>query len=98
MWTTPPQEPGVSSKGTVRLRLLKLSRLSVTSVRAGCPDQSRCGSRNDERPVTDLEEAKGCLEKIGEDDPEEQQIFRDLWEDETQWEMVTEKASGQTIW
>jgi hypothetical protein len=31
---------------------------------------------------------KGCLEKIGEDDPEEEQIFRDLWEDKTQREMV----------
>ncbi len=23
---------------------------------------------------------EGCLERIGEDDPEEEQLFRDLWE------------------
>ena len=27
---------------------------------------------------------EGCLERIGEDDPEEERLFRDLWEDETQ--------------
>jgi len=31
---------------------------------------------------------EGCLERIGEDDPEEEQIFRDLWEKETQREVV----------
>jgi hypothetical protein len=30
------------------------------------------------------------LERIGEDDPDEGQIFRDLWEDETQREVVIE--------
>jgi hypothetical protein len=30
---------------------------------------------------------EGCLERIGDDDPEEEQIFRDLWEDETQREI-----------
>jgi hypothetical protein len=33
---------------------------------------------------------EGCLERIGEDHPEEEQIFRDLWEDETQREIVIE--------
>jgi hypothetical protein len=33
---------------------------------------------------------EGCLESIGEDDPEEEQIFRDLWRDETQRDMVLE--------
>ena len=27
---------------------------------------------------------EGCLERIGEDNLEEEQLFRDLWEDETQ--------------
>jgi hypothetical protein len=31
---------------------------------------------------------EGCLERIGEDNPEEEQLFRDLWEDETQREVV----------
>jgi hypothetical protein len=31
------------------------------------------------------------------DDPEEEQIFRDLWEDETQREVVIEKASRLTV-
>ena len=31
---------------------------------------------------------EGCLERIGEDNPEEEEIFRDLWEDETQREVV----------
>jgi hypothetical protein len=30
---------------------------------------------------------EGCLERIGEDDPDEEQIFRDLWEDDTQREI-----------
>ena len=30
------------------------------------------------------------MERIGEDAPDEGQIFRDLWEDETQWEVVIE--------
>ena len=32
---------------------------------------------------------EGCLETIGEDDSEEEQIYRDLWE-ETQREVVIE--------
>jgi hypothetical protein len=31
---------------------------------------------------------EGCLERIGQDDPDEEQLFRDLFEDETQREMV----------
>jgi hypothetical protein len=31
---------------------------------------------------------EGCLERIGEDDPDEELLFRDLWEDETQREVV----------
>ncbi len=27
---------------------------------------------------------EGCLERIGEDDPDEERLFRDLWEDDTQ--------------
>jgi hypothetical protein len=33
---------------------------------------------------------EGCLERIGEDNPEEEQLFRDLWEDETQREVVVD--------
>ena len=31
---------------------------------------------------------------IGEDDPEEEQIFRDLWEDESQCEVVIESLKA----
>jgi hypothetical protein len=37
---------------------------------------------------------EGCLERIGEDDPEEEQILRDLWEDETQREVVIESIKA----
>jgi hypothetical protein len=37
-----------------------------------------------------VEEGEGCLERIGEDNPKEEEIFRDLWEDETQREVVME--------
>jgi hypothetical protein len=33
---------------------------------------------------------EGCLGRIGEDNPEEEQIFRDLWDDESQREVVVE--------
>ncbi len=35
---------------------------------------------------------EGYLERIGEVDPEEKRIFRDLWEDETQREEEVENA------
>jgi hypothetical protein len=31
---------------------------------------------------------EGCLERIGGDNPEEELLFRDLWEDETQRDVV----------
>jgi hypothetical protein len=34
------------------------------------------------------------LERIGEDNPEEEQIFRDLWEDETLREVVIESLKA----
>ena len=37
---------------------------------------------------------EGCLERIGEDYPEEAQLFRDLWEDETQRELVIENLKA----
>jgi hypothetical protein len=37
---------------------------------------------------------EGCLERIGEDYPDEEQIFGDLWEDETQREMVLESLKA----
>jgi hypothetical protein len=46
----------------------------------------------DERYVDGFVE--GCLERIGEDDPDEEQIFRDLWEDETQREVVMESLKA----
>lgn len=35
------------------------------------------------------------MERIGEDDPEENQLFRDLWEDETQREVVIESLQAE---
>ena len=37
---------------------------------------------------------EGCLERIGEDNPDEEDIFRDLWEDETQREVVIESLKA----
>jgi hypothetical protein len=37
---------------------------------------------------------EGCLERIGEDDPDEEQLFRDLFEDETQREVVIESLKA----
>jgi hypothetical protein len=37
---------------------------------------------------------EGCLQRIGEDDPEEEQIFRDLWEDESQRDVVIESLKA----
>ena len=37
---------------------------------------------------------EGCLERIGEDNPEEERLFRDLWEDETQREVVIESLKA----
>ena len=37
---------------------------------------------------------EGCLERIGEDDPDEEQLFRDLWEDEIQREAVIESLKA----
>ena len=31
---------------------------------------------------------EGCLERIGEDEPEDEALFRDLWEDEGEREAV----------
>ena len=31
---------------------------------------------------------EGCLERIGEDEPEDEELFRDLWEDEGERETV----------
>ena len=35
-----------------------------------------------------------CLERIGKDSPEEVQILRDLWEDDTQREVVMESLKA----
>jgi hypothetical protein len=37
---------------------------------------------------------EGCLERIGEDYPEEELLFRDLWEDETQRDVVIESLKA----
>ena len=37
---------------------------------------------------------EGCLERIGEDDPDEELLFRDLWEDETQREVVIDSLKA----
>ena len=38
--------------------------------------------------------AMGRVERIGEDEPDAEQIFRDLWEDETQREVVLESLKA----
>jgi hypothetical protein len=37
---------------------------------------------------------EGCLERIGEDDPDEEQIFRDLWDGDTQRDVVIESLKA----
>jgi hypothetical protein len=37
---------------------------------------------------------EGCLERIGQDDPNEEQLFRDLFEDETQREVMIESLQA----
>jgi hypothetical protein len=37
---------------------------------------------------------EGCLERIGEDDLEEERLFRDLWADETQREVVLDSLKA----
>jgi hypothetical protein len=37
---------------------------------------------------------EGCLERIGQDDPDEEQLFRDLFEDEIQREVVIESLQA----
>ena len=37
---------------------------------------------------------EGCLERIGEDDRDEELLFRDLWEDETQREVVIDSLKA----
>ena len=55
------------------------------------PDSIEITDDNEGRPQLFYVEGfiEGCLERIGEDDPEEEQIFRDLWE-ETQREVMIE--------
>jgi hypothetical protein len=36
----------------------------------------------------------GCLERIGEDDPDEELLFRNLWDDETQREVEIESLKA----
>ena len=50
------------------------------------------GLAHDERYVEGWVEA--CLERIGEDDPDEELLFRDLWENETQREVVIESLKA----
>ena len=37
---------------------------------------------------------EGCLTRIREDDPEEERLYRDLWADETQREIVLESLKA----
>jgi hypothetical protein len=36
----------------------------------------------------------GCLQRIGEDNPNEELLFRNLWEDETQRDVVIESLKA----
>lgn len=38
---------------------------------------------------------EGCLERIGEDDSEEELLFRDLWEDKAERETVLEALKAE---
>jgi hypothetical protein len=40
---------------------------------------------------------EGYLERTGEEDPDEEQLFRDLWDDETQREVVIESLKRRTL-
>ena len=40
---------------------------------------------------------EGCLDRIGEDDPEEEHLFRDLWEDENQRESLKKGGIGNVV-
>ncbi len=51
---------------------------------------SRFGSRGEVRRGW----VEGCLERIGEDDPDEELLFRDLWDDGTQREVVIESLKA----
>jgi hypothetical protein len=55
------------------------------------PDSIEITDDNEGRPQLFYVEGfiEGCLERIGEDDPEVEQIFRDFWE-ETQREVMIE--------
>ncbi len=37
---------------------------------------------------------EGCLERIGEDDPDEEQLCRDLRDGETQWEVLIDSLKA----
>jgi hypothetical protein len=37
---------------------------------------------------------EGCLERIGEDDPDEGRLFRDLFEEETQRDVLMESLKA----
>jgi hypothetical protein len=37
---------------------------------------------------------EGSLQRIGEDDPDEEQLFRDLWDEETQGDVVIESLKA----
>jgi hypothetical protein len=42
---------------------------------------------------------EGCLERIGEEDPDEEQLFRDFWEDEGERETVLEALKADCeVW
>ena len=38
---------------------------------------------------------EGCLERVGEDYPDEGRLFRELWEDKTQREVVIESLKAE---
>ena len=40
---------------------------------------------------------EGCLERIGKDNPNEERLFRDLWEDETQRDVVFDCLKGLAV-
>ena len=67
-------------------RASRAGQLSATTTATMEKSSFYLGLALDERYVEGWVE--GCLERIGEDHPEEELLFRELWDEETQREVV----------
>ena len=73
-------------------RVSRAGQLSGTTTATTEKSSFYLGLALDERYVEGWVE--GCLERIGEDHPEEELLVRDLFEDETQPEVVIESLKA----